>query len=332
MLLSRHARRRKFLIAGLVGAAALPFVARGQQLERAVVGVLHSGSPGPFTRALGAFREALRETGFIEGRDVTVEYRWAEGEYEHLPALAAELVSGNVSVIAAMGGNAPAQAARAATSTIPIVLVSGGDPVAAGLVASLTRPGGNVTGVSWVATALISKQLEFLRGLIPAGSALAALINPTYPEHELQLRELKQAGDAIGRVEIVEATTADQISAAFTSFAQRGVAALLVANDPFFVTRGDQLVALAAQNRIPAMYFSREFTAAGGLLSYGADLVEATRQGGLYVGKILRGVSPADLPVQQASRFELVINMATAKRLDVPVPATLLALADEVIE
>jgi putative ABC transport system substrate-binding protein len=318
---------------GLSGAAAWPFFARAQQSERAVVGVLHSGSPGPFSRAVEAFREGLRETGFIEGQDVTVEYRWAEGEYGRLPALAAELVRANVTVIAAMGGNAPAQAARAATSTIPIVLVSGGDPVAAGLVTSLNRPGGNVTGVSWVATAVISKQLELLRGLIPDGAALAALINPSYPEHEVQLRELKQAGATIGQnVEIIQATTADEISTAFISFAQHGLAALLVANDPFFVTRRDQLVALAAQHRVAAMYFSREFTIAGGLLSYGADLVDATRQAGVYVGKVLRGVSPADLPVQQASRFELVINLATAKTLGIAVPATLLALADEVIE
>lgn len=325
--------RRRVFIAGLAGAAGLPLAARAQQPGIPVIGFLHSASPGPFASAVDAFRRGLRETGYIEGRNVVIEYRWAEGRYDRLPAFAADLISRHVAVIVAVAGSAPAQAAKAATASIPIVFVSGGDPVSAGLVESLNRPGANVTGVSWVATALVPKQLELLRRLVPDTAVIGALVNPNYADHDLQLRELQDAGDAIGqKIDIVRAATAQNIDTAFISLVQQGAGALIVANDPFFVSRRDQLVALAARHRIAAMYFSREFTAAGGLLSYGASLVEATRQGGIYAGKILKGAKPADLPVTQPTKFDLVINIKTAKVLGLTVPPTLLAIADEVIE
>jgi putative ABC transport system substrate-binding protein len=325
--------RRRELIILLGAAAAAPLTAAAQHSGRPVIGWLHSASPGPFASSVDAFRRGLAETGLIEGDSFAIEYRWAEGQYDRLPALAADLINRDVAVIAALAGNAPALAARATTTKIPIVFVSGGDPVAAGLVASLNRPSGNVTGVSWVATALVPKQLELLRSLMPSASAIGALVNPAYPDHSLQLKELQQAGAAIGQpVHVVLASTAQDFETAFASLGRQRVGSLIVANDPFFVSRRDQLVALAAHQRIPAMYFSREFTAAGGLMSYGADLVDAARKGGVYTGKILRGTKPADLPVEQASKFELVINSKTAKALDLTVPPTLLALADEVID
>jgi ABC-type uncharacterized transport system substrate-binding protein len=260
-------RRREF-ISMLSGAAAWPLAARAQQPAMPLVGFLHSASPGPFASAVDAFRRGLNETGYSEGQNVAIEYRWAEGQYDRLPALAADLVGRQVSVIVAMAGNGPAQAAKAATASIPIVFVSGGDPVSGGLVASLNRPGGNVTGVSWIATALVPKQLELLRGSTRNPTLIGALVNPSYPDHDLQLRKLQQGGVAIGKqINIVRAATAPDIDTAFASLVQKGADALIVANDPFFVSRRAQIVALAASHRIPAMYFSREFTEAGGLLS-----------------------------------------------------------------
>jgi putative tryptophan/tyrosine transport system substrate-binding protein len=325
-------RRREFMTL-LAACATAPSVAGAQSSGNSIIGFLHSASPGPFASALGAYRLGLRETGFIEGANVSIEYRWAEGEYDRLPALAADLVGRHVAVIAAIAGNAPAKAAKAATTTIPIVFVSGGDPVAAGLVASLNRPGGNVTGISWVATALVPKQLDLLRWLTPSASAIGALLNPNYSDHSLQLVELQQAGAAIGKgVQVVLARTAQDIETAFASLRQERIGSLIVANDPFFVSRRHEIVELAARHKIPAMYFSREFTVAGGLMSYGADLVDAARRGGIYTGKILQGAKPADLPVEQASKFELVINLAAAKALGITLPPTLLTRADELIE
>ena len=299
-----------------------------------VIGFLHSASPdGPFADAVDAFRQSLSEIGYVEGQNVAIEYRWAKGQYDRLPALASELVGRQVSVIVAVAGNAPALAAKAATTTIPIVFVSGGDPVSAGLVASLSRPGGNITGVSWVATALVPKQLELLRRSVGDPVLVGALVNPGYPDHDLQLRELREGASAIGqKIEIVQAATAREIDLAFVSLVQKGANALIVANDPFLGSRRDQIVALAAKHRIPTMYFSREFAAAGGLLSYGASFVDATRQGGIYAGKILKGAKPADLPVMQSVKFEFLINLKTTNDLGLQIPPTVLALADEVIE
>jgi putative ABC transport system substrate-binding protein len=325
-------RRREFITL-LGGAAAVwPLAARAQQ-SIPVIGFLHSASPGPFASAVVAFRQGLSETGYIEGQNVAIEYRWAEGQYDRLPALAADLIGRKVKVIVAMAGNGPAQAAKAATASIPIVFVSGGDPVSGGLVASFNRPGGNVTGVSWIATALVPKQLELLRRSARNPAVIGALVNPTYPDHNLQLHELQEAGATIGQqIDVVRAGTARDIDTAFASLVQQGAGALIVANDPFFLNRGDQIVALAARHTTPTMYFSREFTAAGGLLSYGASPIDAARQGGIYAGKILKGEKPADLPVIQSTKFEFVINLKTAKALGLEIPPTLLALADEVIE
>jgi putative ABC transport system substrate-binding protein len=326
-------RRRDFIT--LIGGAATawPLAARAQQRAIPLIGFLHSASPGPFATAVDGFRQGLSETGFIEGQNVAIEYRWAEGQYDRLPALAADLVGRQVSVIVAVAGNAPALAAKAATTSIPIVFVSGGDPVSGGLVASLNRPGGNVTGVSWVATALVLKQLELLHRSVGNPALIGALVNPSYPDHGVQLGELREGANAINQeINIVQAATAHDIDMAFVSLVQKGANALIVVNDPFFVSRRDQIVALAARHRMPAMYFSREFAAAGGLLSYGASLVDAARQGGIYTGKILKGEKPTDLPVMQSTKFEFVINLKTAKNLDLEIPPTVLATADEVIE
>jgi len=325
-------KRRDFIT--LLGSMAVwPIAASAQRPAMPVVGFLHSASPGPFASALAAFRQGLSETGYTEGQNVAIEYRWAEGQYDRLPALAADLVRRQVTVIAAIAGNAPAQAAKAATTSIPIVFVSGGDPVSAGLIASLNRPGGNVTGVSWTATVLVPKQLELLRRLARNPAVIGALVNPSYPDHDFQVRELQEAGVSLGqKIDVVRAATAHDIDTAVVSLVQQGAGALIVANDPFFVSRRDQIVALAARHAIPTMYFSREFTAEGGLLSYGANLVDATRQGGIYTGKILKGAKPADLPVWQPTKFEFVINLKTAKTLHLEIPDKLLALADEVIE
>ena len=326
-------RRREFIKVIAASGAAWPIVARAQQAAMPVVGFLNSTTPKLYARQLSAFRQGLSETGYIEGQNLAIEYRWAEGQYDRLPALATDLVSRQVTVIAAIAGSAPAQAAKAATATIPIVFVSGGDPVSEGLVASLNRPGGNVTGVSWVATALVPKQLDLLRRLVRNPAMISALVNPSYPDHEVQMRDLQEAGAAIGqKINVAQAGTPQDIDMAFASLVLQGVGALIVANDPFFVSRRDQIVALAARHTIPAMYFSREFTAAGGLLSYGASLIDATRQGGIYTGKVLKGARPADLPVLQPTKFEFVINLKVAKALGLEIPPTLLALADEVIE
>ena len=325
-------RRREFIIL-LGGAATWPFAARGQQSAMPVIGFLNLASAGSFRLYLDVFLAGLSETGYVEGRNVLIEYRWAEGHYDRLPALAADLVGRQVAVIAALGGNAPAQAAKAATTRIPIVFVSGGDPVSGGLVASFNRPSGNVTGVSWIATALVPKRLELLRRMAGNSAVIGALVNPSYPDHDLQLRELKEAGAAIGQeINIVHAGTPHEIDTAFASLVQRGAGALIVANDPFFLSLRDQIVALAARHSLPAIYFAREFAVAGGLISYATSLADALRQGGVYTGKVLKGARPADLPVMQPTKFELVINLKTAKALGLTVPPSLLAIADEVIE
>jgi putative ABC transport system substrate-binding protein len=326
-------RRRDFIKVIVGSTAAWPLVARGQQPAMPVIGFLNVASADSFRLYLNVFLAGLSETGYVEGRNVLIEYRWAEGQYGRLPALAAELVGRQVTVIAALGGNAPAQAAKAATSKIPIVFISGGDPISGGLVASFNRPGGNVTGVSWIATALVPKRLELLRRMARNSAVVGALLNPGYPDHDLQLRELKEAGAAIGQeINIVHAATPHDIDTAFASLVQQGAGALIVANDPFFLSLRDQIVALAAHHALPAIYFAREFAVAGGLISYAASLADALRQGGIYTGRVLKGAKPADLPVWQPTKFELVINLKTAKTLGLDIPPNVLALADDVIE
>jgi ABC-type uncharacterized transport system substrate-binding protein len=326
-------RRREFIT--LVGGAAIawPPAASAQQPAMPVIGFLLTASPGGYERFLAGFLQGLKETGYVEGKNVTVDYRWAEGQNDRLATLAADLIRRQVAVIVASGGDAPALAAKAATSTIPIVFISGGEPVRAGLVASLNRPGGNVTGVSFIVSVLIPKRLELLHELVPKAAAVGALMNPNYADADLQRRELHEAAAAIGlQIHIVTAGTQRDIDAAFADLVQQGIHALLVANDPFFTSRRDQIIALAARHAVAASYAGREFVDAGGLTSYGPSLVDVYRLAGGYTGKVLNGTKPADLPVQQPTEFELVINLKTAKALGLDVPLHLQQIAHELIE
>jgi putative tryptophan/tyrosine transport system substrate-binding protein len=327
--------RRRDLIVMIGGTAVVrPLVARAQQqVAMPVIGWL-SLAREPIAQAVDAFRQGLSEIGYAEGRNLAIEYRGAGGQYDRLPALAAELVHRQVTVVVTSGSTAPALAAKAATTTIPIVFVAGGDPVRVGLVSSLSRPGGNVTGVTFIASSLTPKLLELLDQLVPGAAAIAALVNPYYPDVDLQLREIQDAAGAIKQqILVVRAGTEGDIDAAFAALAQERADALLVANDPFFVNRRNQIAALAARHAIPVIYSAREYVVeAGGLISYGASIADAFRQGGIYTGRILKGTRPADLPVLQPTKFELVINLKTAKALGLTVPPSLLARADEVIE
>jgi len=328
-------RRRQF-ITMLGGAAASslswPLAARAQQPAMPVIGFLSSRSPAD-EQFVAAFGQGLNEAGFVERRNVTIEYRWAENQLDRLPALAAELARRQVAVILAVGGSAPALAAKAATSTIPVVFIIGGDPVKLGLVASLNRPGGNVTGVTILSGALTAKRLELLRELVPGSGVVACLVNPSSPEIETQLTDIRAVSRTFGQeIPVLNASNERDIDAAFATLVRQQIGGLLVANDGFFVGRREQLVALAARHAIPAMYFLREFASAGGLMSYGNSLADAYRQVGTYAGRILKGAKPADLPVEQAVKIELVINLKTAKALGLDVPTTLLLRANEVIE
>jgi putative ABC transport system substrate-binding protein len=324
-------RRREFITL-VGGAAAWPLAARGQQPTPSVIGFLYAAS---LTRAdqMAGFKIGLRETGFVEGHNLKIEYRDAGGQYDQLPALAADLVRRRVAVIVASGGNAPALAAKAATADIPIVFGTGGDPVKTGLIESLNRPGGNLTGVSIVFTALMAKLLDLLHQLVRNAAAIGALLNPNYPDADLQMRELQEAAAAIKQtIHIVKADTEHAIDMAFASLVKQRASALLIANDPYFSTRSAQVAELAAHNAMPTIYPIRYFAEAGGLMSYGPSLADAYRQIGVYTGKILRGAKPADLPVLQPTKFDLVINLKTAKTLGLTIPDKLLAIADEVIE
>jgi putative ABC transport system substrate-binding protein len=322
--------RRTFIstIAGSILAA--PLLAHAQQPALSVIGYLSSAET---TSAPAGFRQGLREVGYVEGQTVVIERRSADGYYDRLPALAANLVSRQVAVIVCTGGNAPALAAKSATATIPIVFLTGGDPVRAGLVASLNRPGGNLTGVTTVLSALVPKRLEFLYQLVPHATATHALVNPRYPEADLQVQELREAASAIGHpIQIAKASTQSEIEAAFATLVRQRTDALLVANDPFFLSRRDQIATLAARSAIPAVYQGREHAVAGGLLSYGPNLTDAARQAGVYTGRILKGAKPADFPVLQPTTFELVVNLKTAKTLGLTIPQSVLIRADEVIQ
>jgi putative tryptophan/tyrosine transport system substrate-binding protein len=326
-------KRREFFMALGGAAASVPFAARAQQPAAPVIGFLHGASPSYLGQFIDALRKGLDESGFVEGQNLAIEYRWAEGHYERLPALAAELVDRQVAVILAMGGTDPARAAKAATSTIPIVFVSAADPVKTGLVASLNRPGGNVTGVSLIASALDEKKLGLLHELMPKSSVIGGLVNPNYPGAKTQADDIQEAARHLGISAIaLTAGTDDEIDAAFAAATRQGAGAMLVSSDPFFNSRSGRFVAAAARHSIPVIYPQREYVGGGGLISYGPDFSDGYRNGGVYVGKILKGAKPAELPVMQPTKFELVINLKTAKTLGLTVPPTLLATADEVIE
>jgi len=326
-------RRREF-IAALGGAAAWPLVVGAQQ-PMPMVGFLSGQSADTSAFLVDAFRQGMKETGYVDGRNVAIEFRWAENQIERLTALAADLVSRHVAVIAATGGGGTAAslAAKAATTIIPIVFTSGVDPVKIGLVASLNRPSGNLTGITFLALALDAKRLELLRELVPKVTTIAVLLNPTFPDATDHLREIQDAARAIGEhVTILNASNAPEIDAAFETLVQIRPDALLVGDDPFFISRREQLADLAARHRLPAIYGERDFVVAGGLVSYGASFPDAVRQVGIYTGRILKGEKPADLPVLRPTKFDLVINLKTAKAIGLTLSPTLLARADEVIE
>ena len=324
-------QRRTFLSL-LGGAAVTPFAAHAQQ-AMPVIGFLHSADAKSFAPMLAAFHQGLNEGGYADGRNLTIEYRWAEGRADRLPAMAAELVSRKVSVITAVGGNASNLAAKAATDTIPIVFNSGSDPIKLGMVTSLSRPSGNITGITFFAADLVAKQIDVLHQVIPGMKVVALLINPNSPEAARQPTDAQEATRKLGiDLQILNASTDAEIDRAFASLPQIRADALLVAAEPFFGSRIEKLVALAAHHKIPAMYYRREFVAAGGLVSYGTSTTDAYRQVGIYVTKVLKGAKPADLPVVQSAKFDFAINMKTAKALGLEFHPQILATADEVIE
>jgi putative ABC transport system substrate-binding protein len=324
-------RRREFILAGI--ALVCPIAARGQQSALPVIGILSTLSSSYIASRMRPFRQGLNETGYVEGQNVAIEYRSAEGQYDRLPSLAADLVDHKVAVIFAVGSSDPAKVAKAATATIPIVFLSAADPVNAGIVTSLNRPGGNITGISLLGSALEAKRLGLLNEIVPGAVSIGALVNPKFPDVDTQLRDLQEAASAISRqLYIVRASTEFEIDAAFAAVSDRGVGALLIAQDALFVSRREQLVALAARYKLPAIFVQREFAEAGGLISYAPDFADGYRETGVYVGKILKGAKPADLPVLQSTKFELVINLKTAKTLGLTIPSGVLSIADDVIE
>jgi ABC-type uncharacterized transport system substrate-binding protein len=325
-------KRREFITL-LGGAAAWPLAVRAQQPTMPVVGYLSARSPNDTSHLVGAFRKGLGETGFVEGKDVIIEYRWGVGEYERLPAMAAELVRRAVAIIVATGGEPAAMAAKAATSSIPIVFSIGGDPVEQGLAMSFNRPGGNATGITLLTNQLEPKRLGLLRQLVPQASTIGFLLNSSYPPAERQLKDVEEAARAMKQqIRVLRANIDSDLDAAFDTVSRERIGALAVAASPFFDTRRDKLVALAARRGVPAIYHFREFVDAGGLASYGIDPEDIYRQVGVYTGRVLKGAQPADLPVMQATKFQFVINLKTAKTLGLDVPLGLTAGADEVIE
>jgi putative ABC transport system substrate-binding protein len=325
-------KRREFITL-LGGSAAWPLAARAQQ-AMPVIGFLHPASPDVLTQPTAAFRKSLNDVGFVEGQNLAIEYRWANNEYERFPALAADLVRRQVSVIAVPSSTPGTLAAKAATTTIPIVFAIGGDPVALGLVASFSRPGGNLTGVSLLNVATVAKRLWLLHELVPTTKAVALLVNPSNRwQTDAETRELQAAARTLGlELHILNASSDGELDTVFTTLVQRNASALVVQSDPFFVSRRDRLVALAALHAVPAIYGRRDIAVAGGLMSYADDIADSYRQVGIYCGRILKGEKPADLPVIQPTKFEFIINLKTAKTLGLTFPSGLLAIADEVIE
>jgi ABC-type uncharacterized transport system substrate-binding protein len=326
--------RRREVITLLGGAvAAWPLAARGQQAAMPVIGVFHGGAFEPRAHLVAVFRQTLSEAGYVDGRNVLIEYRWAQDQFDRLPELAADLVHRQVAVIVTPGSTEAALAAKAATDTIPIVFGVGADPVKLGLVASLNRPGGNATGMSYFTQELGPKRLGLLSELMPGGADVVVLVNPKSPIAEAAVKDMQAAASAAGQqISVLQVSNNQEIYAAFPVIAQKRAPALLIITDVLFTSRRVQLVTLAARYAIPAIYTSREFTEVGGLMSYGTNLPDMWRQAGMYAGRILKGAKPADLPVVQPTKFDFVINLATAKALGIEVPPTLLARADEVIE
>jgi len=325
-------RRREFITL-LGGAVASPLAARAQQPALPVIGFMSGRSPEDSTHLVAAFRQGLAENGFVEGQTVAIEFRWADGDYDRLPALAADLVSRKVAVLVGVGGDVSAVVATKATRTIPVVFGMGGDPVKAGLVASFNRPGGNVTGYTVLTSEMESKRLGLMRELVPGVSLIGILVNPQLPATVQELADLEPAAKGVNQQLFVARADNDaELDTALASFVQQRVGAFLVTSAPFFDTRMNRIVSFAAQNRLPAIYQFREYAVAGGLISYGPNIVESYRNGGAYVGRILKGEKPADLPVLQPTKFDFVINLKTAKALGLTVPPTLLAEAGEVIE
>jgi putative ABC transport system substrate-binding protein len=324
--------KRRALITLLGGAAAWPFAAWAQG-AMPVIGFMHTASADRFPHLVAAFRKGLNEAGYIEGQNVRIEYRWAEGQYDRLPKFAAELAARPVSVLAATGGDPSGLAAKAIGTTIPIVFEIGGDPVQLGLVASLNRPGGNLTGTTLLSSDLAPKRLELLHDLVPKAVSVALLINPTAPGADLESRSLQSAAPDVGmQVQTFQAGNDSDLEIAFSAIVERRVDALILQADPFFTSRRDRLVDLANRHAIPAMYPFREFATAGGLVTYGADIAEVFRQTGIYTGRVLHGQRPADLPVLQPTKFDLVINLKTAKALGITVPLPLQMTANDVVE
>ena len=324
--------KRRDLLALLGGAiGGVPLATRAQRPAMPVFGFLNSQSADAIAARVAGFRRGLAEEGYAEGQNVLIDYRWADDQYDRVPALAADLVRRQVQVIAA--NYPPVLAAKAATATIPIVFTSGADPVKIGLVASLNRPGANITGIHLIAVALEAKRLEILHELVPGAAPIGVLVNPKYPDADLELREIEDAAGVIRRqIEVVRASTEPEIDSAFGALAQQGTGAVLVASDPFFSSRRKQLAELAARYQLPTIYNQREYVESGGLVSYGSDFADGYRLAGAYVGKILKGAKPADLPVVQPTKYELLVNLNTAKALGLTVPQSLLVRADEVIE
>jgi putative tryptophan/tyrosine transport system substrate-binding protein len=326
--------RRRDLVVRLGGAVlAWPFAVSAQPAAIPVIGFLDTGNPNDRVQLVEAFRQGLREGGYVDGRGVAIEYRWAEGHYDRLPQLASELVNRKVALIVAIGGMESAVAARSATSAIPIVFSGGGDPVKLGLVASLSHPGGNVTGLAGISRSLTSKRLEILRDVLPAATVYAYLANPNAADASSAIKEVQAAAAALhATVQVLRASSVSEIDAAFNTVARSRANALLVATDPFFTTNRDQIIALAARHAIPASYAFREFVVAGGLMSYGSNLADSYRQTGVYAARVLKGAKPSDLPVIQATKLELVLNLTTAKKLGLSISRDFLSRVDEVIE